>query len=216
MISYTFSRKLRRQAKGAMLILGISSITVICGIGLYHYWQDQNSSGPQQTKVPVTVQNDSSDKSDKVILSEKMDQDSIPEVTSETPAEKKPDKPKEIVFEGRNISAGNTIKLSTLQFTEDKAIINSESYEELNNLARFLKDNPKISIEIQGHTDKTKNKEYSISLSLKRAEAVKDYLLAKNVKNDIRVKGYGFTRPIAGLDADDPANRRVEIRILSL
>ncbi len=66
--------------------------------------------------------------------------------------------------------------------------------------------------EIAGHTDAVGGVAQNKELSMKRAQAVVDLLIARGVKrSQLDVKGYGFQRPIQGIDRIDGKNRRVEI-----
>jgi outer membrane protein OmpA-like peptidoglycan-associated protein len=65
---------------------------------------------------------------------------------------------------------------------------------------------------IAGHTDSAGNPGLNRELSRRRAQALVDYLVDKGIaRKSFRVRGYGFDRPLEGLSANSPANRRVEI-----
>ncbi|MCA1662254.1 MAG: OmpA family protein [Novosphingobium sp.] len=65
---------------------------------------------------------------------------------------------------------------------------------------------------IEGHTDSAGSRESNVDLSKRRAQAVVNYLTAKGADpSRFDVLGYGFDKPLAGLDASASANRRVEI-----
>jgi outer membrane protein OmpA-like peptidoglycan-associated protein len=62
----------------------------------------------------------------------------------------------------------------------------------------FLKDNPTVKVEIQGHTDNVGNDDANQKLSEHRAKAVFDYVIDKGIPSDrLRYKGYGESQPIA-------------------
>jgi len=66
--------------------------------------------------------------------------------------------------------------------------------------------------EIAGHTDALGTAAANEELSQKRAQAVVDLLVARGVsRSQLTVKGYGFRRPLQGLERLDGRNRRVEI-----
>lgn len=66
--------------------------------------------------------------------------------------------------------------------------------------------------EIEGHTDRVGSRELNQSLSQARAESVATYLTEKGVdKARVTAKGYGYDRPLAGVSANNPRNRRVEV-----
>lgn len=65
---------------------------------------------------------------------------------------------------------------------------------------------------IEGHTDSAGSRESNVDLSQRRAQAVVEYLAARGADpTRFAVVGYGFDKPLAGLDASASANRRVEI-----
>jgi len=88
-------------------------------------------------------------------------------------------------------------------------------YAEIKKVAKILKANPKLKIEVAGHTDNIGSKKYNLMLSQKRAEAVKN-ILVKVYKIDphrIIVKGYGEKYPLVPntTPTNRALNRRVEI-----
>jgi outer membrane protein OmpA-like peptidoglycan-associated protein len=88
----------------------------------------------------------------------------------------------------------------------------------LEDVVRFLKDRPKMVVEIQGHTDSVGDAKVNRALSRKRAEAVRDYLVKRGIsERRLVVKGYGELAPIGDnrtiLGRD--MNRRVELKVLS-
>lgn len=65
---------------------------------------------------------------------------------------------------------------------------------------------------IEGHTDAVGNRAYNLDLSQRRAQAVVDYLVGKGVdRGRFDVVGYGFDKPLGGIAATAPLNRRVEV-----
>jgi OmpA-OmpF porin, OOP family len=120
-----------------------------------------------------------------------------------------------------NISKDSVIvkeqKLNFIFFKFNEFVIQKESYKLLEDLADYLLKNPQIEIEIAGHTDNIGTNEYNDKLSLNRANAVAEYLIAKGVANkNIHCKGYGSTKPIDSntIEEGRANNRRVEAIIL--
>ncbi|MCM2680101.1 OmpA family protein [Echinimonas agarilytica] len=73
------------------------------------------------------------------------------------------------------------------------------------------------SVEVAGHTSNTGTPEFNMSLSQRRADAVRAYLISRGVSASLVVaKGYGMEQPVAANDSrvGQSANRRVEIRYL--
>jgi OOP family OmpA-OmpF porin len=100
-------------------------------------------------------------------------------------------------------------------FEYDKAVVRSQFYEGLNDLAETLKQNPNIKIEIQGNTCDIGSAPYNYRLSVRRANSVKKYLMDKGVASDrLKVVGLGFTNPMVPNinEANRKKNRRVEFK----
>ncbi len=120
----------------------------------------------------------------------------------------------------RNISltsTGQTITLSHLIFQLGKAVINPESYTELDEVAAMMNENSRIEIQLEGHTDNKGNAEANLKLSESRVNAVKKYITSKGVsKKRIQTKAFGGSQPIATEDTEEARakNRRVEMRVL--
>lgn len=88
---------------------------------------------------------------------------------------------------------------------------------ELDGLAAFLKENPKVKVEIGGHTDDVGNDDDNQLLSQNRAESVANYLISKGIAPErLTYKGYGESQPIAPNTsaAGRLQNRRVECKVL--
>lgn len=100
-----------------------------------------------------------------------------------------------------------------VQFDSGKTTINKKYHDALKKVADFMSKHTSTSVEIQGHTDSSGNKNSNKDLSQKRADAVKDYLV-KEFKVDeerLTAKGFGDEQPIADNKtfAGKQANRRV-------
>ncbi len=104
----------------------------------------------------------------------------------------------------------------TVFFDTNKATIKAVSFALLNDVAQALRDNPKLQVEVQGHTDSQGNDDFNKKLSQRRAESVRTYLTGKGVDGSRMVpKGYGEDVPIADNRTADgrSQNRRVEFVI---
>lgn len=116
------------------------------------------------------------------------------------------------------IEIGQIIRLNNIFFETGKADLKPESNFELEKLTTFLLENPKVNIEISGHTDNVGGEQANMKLSEDRAKAVVAYLLGKLIpENRIIAKGYGETKFVATNDTDEgrQLNRRVEFVILT-
>jgi len=109
--------------------------------------------------------------------------------------------------------------LQQIHFETNKAVIRPESFPIVDAVADVMKQNSKLRIEVQGHTDNRGNKKLNQDLSDRRAAAVRTALVARGIDPDrLRSKGYGMDRPIVPNDTEQnrALNRRVQfIRIES-
>jgi OOP family OmpA-OmpF porin len=105
--------------------------------------------------------------------------------------------------------------LGNVLFDFDKDVIKPDAYSLLDDVVKILEKNPVMSVELQGHCDNVGTADYNMDLSMRRAHAVKNYLVGKGIlKNRMGTEGFGFTRPVAlnGTDTGRSLNRRVEIQ----
>lgn len=120
-----------------------------------------------------------------------------------------------------NLHRGKTIRIENLHFKADSSKIDASSYPVLDEIARFMKKNPNVVIEIGGHTNTKPSTDYCNDLSTARARSVMEYLIGQGVsKHQLEYKGYGKTKPLVPNDWYDrmaqTKNQRVELKILSL
>lgn len=115
------------------------------------------------------------------------------------------------------IAKGTTFVLNNIFFDTGKWELREKSKTELNELIRFMQDNPQVRGEISGHTDNVGEKKANQELSLKRAKSVYDYLVQNGIEPQrLTYKGYGDTQPAAPNDSEEnkQRNRRIEFKIL--
>src|SRR5260221_4672495 len=108
--------------------------------------------------------------------------------------------------------------LNNVFFETDKYDLKEKSGTELQEVVRFLNLNPKIRVEIGGHTDNVGSASYNLQLSEKRAQSVANYLVQQGIDvTRIIQKGYGAQQPVRPNDTEDSrqANRRIEFKILN-
>lgn len=113
---------------------------------------------------------------------------------------------------------GKKVVMSELVFEDGKAELNETSKKYLDNLALFLKENPKLSIKILGHTDISGDDFANFTLSMNRAKAVAEYLKAKGIKSTrLHYEGFGETRPMRDNSTENGRmkNRRIEFEVIS-
>jgi len=103
--------------------------------------------------------------------------------------------------------------LQQIHFEYNKDIIRSESFPILDAVAEIMKQNPKLEIEIQGHTDNKGTPAYNQRLSDRRSASVMKALTQRGIASSrLRSKGYGQTQPIVPNDTEQnrALNRRVQ------
>jgi OOP family OmpA-OmpF porin len=87
----------------------------------------------------------------------------------------------------------------TVLFDFDKTIVKPMYNDQLKKVADFMKANPAATAKVEGHTDNIGSAKYNSTLSRKRAQSVKNYLV-KNFKVDssrIIIEGLGSSKPAA-------------------
>jgi len=122
--------------------------------------------------------------------------------------------------EAEVVVAGNdlVIRLYGIQFPVGSAQIRPENFSLLTKLQRAIREFPDVPVEIGGHTDARGNDDVNLALSERRAESVRDYLVANMALPAARVSavGYGESQPIASNESADgrARNRRIDVRIV--
>lgn len=102
-----------------------------------------------------------------------------------------------------------------VHFDFDSTTISAPARAQLDALAEGIKLlPPQRLVMIEGHTDATGSDEYNQALSMRRAAAVKRYLVQAHGIDGRRLRdaGFGKRRPIAGTDPYAAENRRVQFR----
>ncbi|MGE5351163.1 MAG: OmpA family protein [Acidobacteriota bacterium] len=109
-------------------------------------------------------------------------------------------------------------QLVGVTFDLGSAKFKTEAYPILYNAAQMLLQNPELKVEIQGYTDDIGSDTYNLNLSLKRANAVKDYLVSHGVAaNRLAAVGLGSQNPVGSnrTPKGRVLNRRIEFKILN-
>lgn len=91
-----------------------------------------------------------------------------------------------------------------------------ESKPALDELAAALKEDAKVKVLIEGHTDSTNTDAYNLDLSQRRAKSVVDWLAKNGIDaGRLEAKGFGKAKPVAdNATAQGRAlNRRVEVSV---
>lgn len=115
------------------------------------------------------------------------------------------------------LEVGSTFQLNNVLFERGTANLIDSAYQDLDKVVEMMIENPKLKIEIGGHTDNQGDARLNLKLSQERVETVINYLINKGLdRNRIVGKGYGGTRPIASNHSENTRklNRRVEFTVL--
>ena len=98
-----------------------------------------------------------------------------------------------------------------IYFIVDQSTLTPEATETLRRQAAWLRQYPKVTVQVEGHSDERGTREYNIALSARRATATREFLIAQGVPgNRISSIAYGKERPVALCDAEQcySQNRR--------
>jgi OOP family OmpA-OmpF porin len=107
--------------------------------------------------------------------------------------------------------------LTGITFDTGKAIIRPESFPQLDIVVEFMAHKKSARVEISGHTDNVGSSKSNKTLSGKRAEACRTYIISKGIDGSrLQAVGYGDERPIAANTTDEgrQKNRRIEAKEL--
>lgn len=114
------------------------------------------------------------------------------------------------------LKADSLITLNEFLFETNSYKLKNEHYAELDVLSEFLTKHPTLDVVISGHTDIVGTEHHNVTLSLRRAESVAQYIIDRGVALEkVYFEGLGSSLPIANNDTEQgrSKNRRVEILI---
>ncbi len=109
------------------------------------------------------------------------------------------------------------VVLYGIRFDSGSDVPRPESNATLDEVAGTLKQDPKLRLLVEGHTDSTNTDAYNLDLSQRRAQAVVALLVKRGVDaGRLKAEGFGRTKPVADNETAQgrSLNRRVEISIL--
>jgi outer membrane protein OmpA-like peptidoglycan-associated protein len=121
-----------------------------------------------------------------------------------------------------NTKAGDVLIFENIYFDYNSSAVAKDAVSELDILSNIMRKKEDLTIRIESHTDCRGTSAYNLQLSIKRADAVKDYLITSGIEESrIEIKGYGESKPrnhckdnVVCKEADHKYNRRTEIVIL--
>lgn len=122
-------------------------------------------------------------------------------------------------LEVKPLKAGTAYTINDILYETSSYQLSSKSKFILKQFARFLEENPTISIMIQGHTDDVGDDAKNLMLSENRAKEVKRYLTTLGINESrLNAKGFGETKPKVANDSElnRAINRRTDFLIEKL
>jgi outer membrane protein OmpA-like peptidoglycan-associated protein len=114
------------------------------------------------------------------------------------------------------LEKGKKVVLKGVNFETNKATLRDESGKALTMAYNAMVSNPGVQVEISGHTDNVGNQKDNQVLSLKRAQAVRNWLVDKGIaSNRMKAVGKGQNEPVSSntTDAGRAENRRIEFYV---
>ncbi len=140
-----------------------------------------------------------------------------PPATAEPKPEPKPE-PKAEAEDDDVVVEKEEIKIKKkIRFAVNSAVIESESFELLDKIAKVMKKNPQIKkVRVVGHTDTNGDAVANLKLSEARAASVVKALQDRGVTTELKPVGKGETKPLCQEDTEEchQRNRRVQFRIV--
>lgn len=133
-------------------------------------------------------------------------------------SQKSPDSTYNIDILLKPITANATIVLKNIFFETNSAALGSNSEVELERIVQLLKENPSLSIQLNGHTDNVGKAADNLKLSNDRAHSVVNFLVKNGVDaKRLTHKGFGATVPVADNNSEEgrALNRRTELKVIS-
>lgn len=118
------------------------------------------------------------------------------------------------ILQTRETARGLIVNMSDVLFDTGKYTLKPGGREKLAKIAGIILAHPGLKLEADGFTDSVGSDDFNQRLSEKRANSVRDYLLAQNVSPDfVTSQGFGKDRPVASNDSPTgrQLNRRVEL-----
>lgn len=123
----------------------------------------------------------------------------------------------------KGVNANAPYQIPNILWDYDKAEVREDAKPYLDYVAKLLKDNPSLKIEIGSHCDSRGSHFYNDQLSDRRAKAVTEYLVKKGVKRSMLIsKGHGKHKlmnrcgdNVACSEAEHQINRRTEFKVIN-
>jgi len=118
------------------------------------------------------------------------------------------------ILQTRESARGLIVNMSGVLFETGKSDLRPAAREKLAKISGIVVAHPGLKLEVEGHTDSVGGNALNQTLSEKRAQAARDYLISQGVSSDsIISRGFGSTKPVSSNDTAEgrQSNRRVEL-----
>jgi outer membrane protein OmpA-like peptidoglycan-associated protein len=115
------------------------------------------------------------------------------------------------------IEESGELVLEGVTFETNSAVITPESNEILTKALNTLRTNPELRVEVQGHTDDVGRNASNQTLSERRANSVRDWLITNGIDGSrMTARGYGEDNPLVPNDSPEnrARNRRIQFRVI--
>ncbi len=118
------------------------------------------------------------------------------------------------VLQTQDTARGLIVNMSDVLFDTGSATLRAPAREKLAKISGIVLAHPGLNLQIEGHTDSVGGDQMNQQLSERRADSVRDFLIAQGVAgSSVTAQGFGKTRPVASNDTAEgrQKNRRVEL-----
>jgi formylglycine-generating enzyme required for sulfatase activity len=114
----------------------------------------------------------------------------------------------------KDLDTKGFVDIYGIYFDTGKSKVKPEGYPVVDQIATYLKENPKTRLVVEGHTDNTGSADKNLLLSENRAKSIKSELVKRGIEESrLETKGYGSSKPIGDNKTKEgrTQNRRVTI-----
>lgn len=123
----------------------------------------------------------------------------------------------DVYVKSNGLEGTGVFRFENLNFDSGSAVLMAGAEAELDEITRIMKENPAISIRINGYTDNTGDEIANIDISTRRSMAVKEQLVVRGIEAfRIQTMGLGSSNPVSANDTEEgrALNRRIEVEVL--
>ena len=115
---------------------------------------------------------------------------------------------RDIGFDAQGSDSGRIDGLNTVYFEFDQARLSAEAKRTLAGNADWMRANPGMSVQIEGHTDSRGSNEYNLALGERRAKVVKQYLQGLGIESKrLPIISYGEEKPMVNEESESAWGR---------